>query len=140
MAAPSRRAPAQALDRPWYDGFMPVITLPDGSQKRFDQPVSVAQVAASIGAGLAKAALAGRVDGTLVDTSTILDHDATLSIVTDRDADGLEVIRHSTAHLLANAVQELFPDAQVTIGEAQFKLYLKFEPRPAEPQSPPPAS
>ena len=95
---------------------MPVITLPDGSQKRFDQPVSVAQVAASIGAGLAKAALAGRVDGTLVDTSTVLDHDATLSIVTDRDPDGLEVIRHSTAHLLANAVQELFPDAQVTIG------------------------
>jgi threonyl-tRNA synthetase len=95
---------------------MPVITLPDGSQKRFEQPVSVAQVAASIGAGLAKAALAGRVDGSLVDTSTMLDHDATLSIVTDRDPDGLEVIRHSTAHLLANAVQELFPDAQVTIG------------------------
>ena len=95
---------------------MPVITLPDGSQKRFDQPVTVAQVAASIGAGLAKAALAGRVDGTLVDTSTLLDHDASLSIVTERDPDGLEVIRHSTAHLLANAVQELFPDAQVTIG------------------------
>ena len=116
MAAPSLRAPAQAVDRPWYDGFMPVITLPDGSQKRFDQPVTVAQVAASIGAGLAKAALAGRVDGTLVDTSTLLDHDASLSIVTERDPDGLEVIRHSTAHLLANAVQELFPDAQVTIG------------------------
>src|SRR3984957_12676174 len=95
---------------------MPVITLPDGSQKRFDQPVTVAQVAASIGAGLAKAALAGRVDGTLVDTSTLVDHDVSLSIVTDRDPDGLEVIRHSTAHLLANAVQELFPDAQVTIG------------------------
>src|ERR1700722_5153012 len=95
---------------------MPVITLPDGSQKRFDQPVTVAQVAASIGAGLAKAALAGRVDGTLVDTSTLVDHDASLSIVTDRDPDGLEVIRHSTAHLLANAVQELFPDAQGTIG------------------------
>jgi threonyl-tRNA synthetase len=95
---------------------MPVITLPDGSQKRFDQAVTVAQVAASIGAGLAKAALAGRVDGILVDTSTLVDHDASLSIVTDRDPDGLEVIRHSTAHLLANAVQELFPDAQVTIG------------------------
>jgi threonyl-tRNA synthetase len=106
----------RALDRPWYDGFMPVITLPDGSQKRFDQPVSVAQIAASIGAGLAKAALAGKVNGALVDTSTIVDADATLSIVTDRDPDGLEIIRHSTAHLLANAVQELFPDAQVTIG------------------------
>jgi threonyl-tRNA synthetase len=95
---------------------MPVITLPDGSQKRFDQPVTVAQIAASIGAGLAKAALAGRVDGSLVDTSTLVDHDASLSIVTERDPDGLDVIRHSTAHLLANAVQELFPDAQVTIG------------------------
>jgi threonyl-tRNA synthetase len=95
---------------------MPVITLPDGSQKRFDEPVSVAQIAANIGAGLAKAALAGKVNGTLVDTSTVVDQDATLSIVTDRDPEGLEVIRHSTAHLLANAVQELFPDAQVTIG------------------------
>jgi len=95
---------------------MPVITLPDGSQKRFDDAVSVAQVAASIGPGLAKAALAGKVDGALVDTSTLLDHDVALSIVTERDPEGLEVIRHSTAHLLANAVQELYPDAQVTIG------------------------
>jgi threonyl-tRNA synthetase len=95
---------------------MPVITLPDGSQKRFDHTVSVADVAADIGAGLAKAALAGKVDGVLVDTSTPIDHDATLSIVTDRDPEGLEIIRHSTAHLLANAVQEIFPDAQVTIG------------------------
>ena len=95
---------------------MPVITLPDGSEKRFDHPVSVAQVAAAIGPGLAKAALAGKVDGTLVDTSTLLDRDVRLSIVTDRDPEGLEIIRHSTAHLLANAVQELFPDAQVTIG------------------------
>jgi threonyl-tRNA synthetase len=95
---------------------MPVITLPDGSQKHFEQAVSVAQVAASIGAGLAKAALAGRVDGALVDTSSMVDHDATLSIVTDRDPDGLDIIRHSTSHLMANAVQELFPDAQVTIG------------------------
>jgi threonyl-tRNA synthetase len=95
---------------------MPVITLPDGSQKRFDEPVSVAQVAASIGAGLAKAALAGRVDGVLVDTSTMIDHDVTLSIVTDRDPDALDIIRHSTSHLMANAVQELFPEAQVTIG------------------------
>jgi threonyl-tRNA synthetase len=95
---------------------MPVITLPDGSQKRFEHPVSVAQIAASIGSGLARAALAGKVDGTLVDTSRLVDHDATLSIVTDRDPEGLEIIRHSTAHLLANAVQELYPDAQVTIG------------------------
>ena len=95
---------------------MPVITLPDGSQKRFDHAVSVADVAASIGPGLAKAALAGKVDGTLVDTSALIDRDAKLSIVTDKDAEGMDVIRHSTAHLLANAVQELFPDAQVTIG------------------------
>src|SRR6266478_201153 len=95
---------------------MPVITLPDGSQKRFDRAISVAEVAASIGPGLAKAALAGKVDGKLVDTSALIDHDAALEVVTDKDPDGLEIIRHSTAHLLANAVQELFPDAQVTIG------------------------
>ena len=95
---------------------MPVITLPDGTQKRFDQPVTVAEIAAGIGPGLAKAALAGKVNGLLVDTSTRIEHNATLSIVTDRDPEGLEIIRHSTAHLLANAVQELFPDAQVTIG------------------------
>ena len=95
---------------------MPVITLPDGSLKQFDRPITVAEVAASIGPGLAKAALAGRVDGVLVDTSAIIAHDAKLSIVTDKDPDGLEIIRHSTAHLLANAVQELFPEAQVTIG------------------------
>ncbi len=92
------------------------ITLPDGSQRDFDAPVTVADVAASIGAGLAKAALAGRVDGKLVDTSHRIDHDARLAIVTDKDADGLEVIRHSSAHLLAYAVKELFPEAQVTIG------------------------
>jgi threonyl-tRNA synthetase len=95
---------------------MPVITLPDGSQKQFDRAISVAEVAASIGPGLAKAALAGKVDGVLVDTSALIDHDARLSIVTDKDPEGIEIIRHSTAHLLANAVQELFPDAQVTIG------------------------
>jgi threonyl-tRNA synthetase len=95
---------------------MPVITLPDGSQRRFDRAISVADVAASIGPGLAKAALAGRVDGVLVDTSALIDHDASLSIVTDKDPDGLDIIRHSTAHLLANAVQELYPEAQVTIG------------------------
>src|SRR6202023_4368716 len=95
---------------------MPVITLPDGSQRQFDRTVSVADVAGSIGPGLAKAALAGKVDGVLVDTAALIERDAALSIVTDRDPDGLEIIRHSTAHLLANAVQELFPDAQVTIG------------------------
>jgi threonyl-tRNA synthetase len=95
---------------------MPVITLPDGSEKRFEHAVSVAQVAASIGPGLAKAALAGKVDGVVVDTSALIDHDARLSIVTDRDPEALDIIRHSTSHLMANAVQELFPDAQVTIG------------------------
>src|SRR5512147_666368 len=92
------------------------VTLPDGSVREFDGPVTVAQVASSIGAGLAKAALAGRVDGKLVDTSHVIDADAQLAIVTDKDADGLDLIRHSTAHLLAYAVKSLFPDAQVTIG------------------------
>jgi len=95
---------------------MPVVTLPDGSQRRFERPVRVDEVAAGIGAGLAKAALAARVDGKLVDTSYLIDRDASLAIVTDKDPDGLEVIRHSTAHLLAQAVKELFPEAQVTIG------------------------
>ncbi len=95
---------------------MPVITLPDGSQRSFDQPVSVDAVAASIGAGLRKAALAGRIDGKLVDTSFMIDRDVKLEIVTDKHPSALEVIRHSTAHLLAQAVQSLYPDAQVTIG------------------------
>jgi threonyl-tRNA synthetase len=95
---------------------MPVITLPDGSQRNFEQPVTVAEVAASIGAGLARAALAGEVDGTLVDTSQRIDSDVRLRIITSRDPEGLEVIRHSTAHLLAQAVQSIYPDAQVTIG------------------------
>ena len=92
------------------------ITLPDGSQREFTGPVSVAEVAASIGAGLAKAALAGKVDGKVVDTSYTLSGNASLAIITAKDAEGLEVIRHSTAHLLAYAVKELFPQAQVTIG------------------------
>lgn len=95
---------------------MPTITLPDGNQRSFPAPVSVADVAASIGAGLARAALAGRVDGRLVDTSHVIDHDVALSIVTAKDADGVDIIRHSTAHLLAQAVKQLFPGAQVTIG------------------------
>jgi threonyl-tRNA synthetase len=92
------------------------ITLPDGSQRQFPAPVTVGEVAASIGAGLAKAALGGKMDGQLVDLSHRIEADARLAIVTDRDADGLEMIRHSTAHLLAYAVKELFPEAQVTIG------------------------
>ncbi|MHB8167934.1 MAG: threonine--tRNA ligase [Sulfuricella sp.] len=95
---------------------MPVIRLPDGSERKFDQPVTVAEVAAGIGAGLARAALAGKVDGKLVDTSHRIEVDSDLAIITDRDAEGLEVIRHSTAHLLAQAVKTLFPEAQVTIG------------------------
>jgi threonyl-tRNA synthetase len=95
---------------------MPVITLPDGSKREFAQAVTVAEVAQSIGAGLARAALAGKVGGRLVDTSYRIDVDSELAIVTDRDADGLEIIRHSTAHLLAYSVKELFPEAQVTIG------------------------
>lgn len=95
---------------------MPIIRLPDGSERSFDAAVTVADVAASIGAGLARAALAGKVNGRLVDTSYLIEENADLAIVTDRDAEGLEVIRHSTAHLLAYAVKELFPDAQVTIG------------------------
>ncbi len=92
------------------------IQLPDGSHRSFEGPVTVAEVAASIGPGLAKAALAGKVDGKLVDTCYRIDRDAQVAIVTDKDTEGLDVLRHSTAHLLAYAVKELFPDAQVTIG------------------------
>ena len=92
------------------------IRLPDGSVRQYDHPVTVAEVATSIGAGLAKAALGGRLDGELVDTSALIDHDASLSIVTDKDADGLDIVRHSAAHLLAYAVKDLYPEAQVTIG------------------------
>jgi len=95
---------------------MPVITLPDGSQRSFDGPVSVADVAMNIGAGLAKAALAGKVGGKIVDTSFVIETDSDLAIITDKNVEGLDIIRHSTAHLLAYAVKELFPDAQVTIG------------------------
>ncbi len=95
---------------------MPVITLPDGSQRSFNQAVTVHDVAADIGAGLAKAALAGKVDGVLVDTSYQIDKDVELAIITARDEEGLDTIRHSCAHLMAMAVQDLFPSAQVTIG------------------------
>ncbi|MFZ3086509.1 MAG: threonine--tRNA ligase, partial [Methylotenera sp.] len=95
---------------------MPIIRLPDGSQRQFDAPVTVADVAMNIGAGLAKAALAGKVNDKIVDTSYLIETDSDLAIITDKNPEGLEVIRHSTAHLLAYAVKELFPDAQVTIG------------------------
>jgi len=95
---------------------VPVITLPDGSQRRYDQALTIDEIAGSIGAGLRRAALAGRVDGKLVDTSYVLDHDAKVAIVTSKDPEGLEILRHSTAHLLAQAVKQLYPEAQVTIG------------------------
>src|SRR5690625_7428840 len=95
---------------------MPVITLPDGSERSYDRPVSVAEVAADIGQGLARAALAGRVNGRMVDVDHRIDEDAELAIITERGDEALEVRRHSTAHLLAQAVQERYPGAQVTIG------------------------
>ena len=95
---------------------MITITLPDNSTKSFDNPPSVHDVAASIGTGLAKAALAGKIDGKLVDLSRIIDRDARVEIITEKSPDALEVIRHSTAHLLAQAVQRLYPGTQVTIG------------------------
>jgi threonyl-tRNA synthetase len=110
-------SPQQRQARPApMENKMISVRLPDGSQRQFESPVTVAQVAASIGAGLAKAALAGKVDGKVVDTSHLIDHDADLAIITDKDAEGIDVIRHSAAHLLAYAVKELFPEAQVTIG------------------------
>ena len=115
---------------------MPDIRLPDGAVRHYDRAVSVADIAASIGPGLAKAALAGKVDGKLVDTSHVVDRDAAVAIVTDKDPEGLEVLRHSTAHLLAYAVKELFPKAQVTIGpviEDGFYYDFSFE-RPFTPE------
>jgi len=95
---------------------MPIITLPNGQQRSFEYPLTVAQVAADIGAGLAKAALAAKINGRLVDTSTLIEEDVQLAIITERDPEGIEIIRHSTAHLLAQAVKHLFPETQVTIG------------------------
>ncbi len=110
---------------------MPVITLPDGSQREYPQSPTVAEVAASIGAGLAKAAIAGKLDGKLVDTSCRIERDAHLAIITERDPEGLEIIRHSTAHLLAHAVKELIPEAQVTIGPViENGFYYDFACRP----------
>lgn len=115
---------------------MPQITLPDGSKRQYANPVTVAEVAADIGAGLAKAAVAGKLDGQLVDTSHVVDQDACLQIITAKDSEGLEIIRHSTAHLLAHAVKQLFPSAQVTIGptiEHGFYYDFAFE-RPFTPE------
>ena len=95
---------------------MPNVTLPDGTVKSYDQSLTVADVASSIGSGLAKAAIAGEIDGQLVDTSYMIEGDASLAIITNKDDKALEVIRHSTAHLLAQATQQLYPKAQVTIG------------------------
>jgi threonyl-tRNA synthetase len=114
---------------------MPVISLPDGSERQFDQPVTIADIAADIGPGLAKAALAGKINDTLVDASTTVDADASIAIVTARDEEGLHLIRHSTAHLMAQAVKQLFPSAQVTIGpviEDGFYYDFAFE-RPFTP-------
>ena len=115
---------------------MPIITLPDGSQRPFDRPVTVGEVAASIGKGLARAALAGEVNGKLVDTSFTIEGDAKLRVITSKDPEGLEIIRHSTAHLLAQAVQSIYPKAQVTIGpviEDGFYYDFAFE-RPFTPE------
>lgn len=115
---------------------MPVITLPDGSQRSFAEPLSVLAVAADIGAGLAKATLAGKIDGQLVDAAHVIDRDVALSIVTAKDTEGLDIIRHSSAHLMAQAVKQLFPDVQVTIGPTiDNGFYYDFaSPRPFTPE------
>ncbi len=95
---------------------MPVITLPDGSQREFDKPVSIMEVAADIGAGLAKATVAGRIDGELVDACELIEHDARIEIVTPKDDDGVHIIRHSCAHLMGHAVKQMWPDAKMAIG------------------------
>ncbi len=110
---------------------MPTITLPDNSQREYEQPVSVMQVAESIGPGLAKATLAGKVNDKLVDAAYVINEDSNLQIITDRDPEGLEVIRHSSAHLMAQAVKDLYPEAQVTIGpviEDGFYYDYKYAP------------
>jgi threonyl-tRNA synthetase len=114
---------------------MPTITLPDGSQRSFDHPVSVAEVAASIGAGLAKATVAGKVDGKLVDASDLITSDASLQIITPKDQEGLEIIRHSCAHLIGHAVKQLYPTAKMVIGpviEEGFYYDIAYE-RPFTP-------
>ena len=106
---PAQRAPHEAT-------AMINITLPDGSRREFENPVSVMEVAQSIGAGLAKATIAGAVDGVLVDASDVIDHDASLRIITAKDEEGVEIIRHSCAHLVGHAVKQLYPDVKMVIG------------------------
>ena len=115
---------------------MITITLPDGSQRQFDAPVSVLQVAQSIGAGLAKATVAGQVDGRLVDASDLIDHDAALRIITPKDAEGVEIIRHSCAHLVGHAVKQLYPDVKMVIGPviAEGFYYDIYSERPFTPE------
>ncbi|SEA13422.1 threonyl-tRNA synthetase [Thiothrix caldifontis] len=115
---------------------MPIITLPDASQRSYDAPISVLAVAADIGAGLAKATLAGKVNDQLVDASYVIDHDVSLSIITAKDAEGMDIIRHSAAHLMAQAVKQLFPEVQVTIGPTvENGFYYDFaSPRPFTPE------
>jgi threonyl-tRNA synthetase len=98
------------------DSSMPILTLPDGSQKTFDEPPTVMQLAESIGPGLAKACIAGKIDGVLVDAADIIDHDANVAIITARDPEGLAIVRHSCAHLIGHAVKQLYPDAKMAIG------------------------
>jgi threonyl-tRNA synthetase len=109
---------------------MPIITLPDGSQRTFDQPVSVMDVAHSIGAGLAKATIAGKVNGRQVDACDLITEDATLQILTAKDDEGVEIIRHSCAHLVGHAVKQLYPSAKMVIGpviEEGFYYDISFE-------------
>jgi threonyl-tRNA synthetase len=114
---------------------MPILTLPDGSTRTYDRPVTAAEVARDIGPGLAKAALAARVDGALVDLARVIDKDASLAIVTAKSPEALEVLRHDVAHLMAEAVKELYPETQVTIGPAiENGFYYDFaRPQPFTP-------
>lgn len=95
---------------------MPIITLPDGNQRQFDNTTTIMEIATDIGPGLAKACIAGRVDGTLVDACDPIDHDASVAIITAKDDEGLEILRHSCAHLLGHAIKQLYPDAKMAIG------------------------
>ena len=95
---------------------MPIVTLPDGSQRSLNEPLSIMQLAESIGPGLAKACIAGKIDGVLVDAADLIEHDAEIAIITSRDAEGLDIIRHSCAHLVGHAVKQLYPDAKMAIG------------------------
>ena len=108
-----RRLVCAATDK---DNFMPVITLPDGSQRAFEQAVSVMDVALDIGPGLAKATIAGRIDGNLVDACELITQDASLQLITSKDSEGLEIIRHSCAHLLGHAIKQLYPNVKMAIG------------------------